>query len=335
MKYNTVIIRFLTLLLAALIASSCVRGPSRVRVSAILVATEAEAQQIVEKLRVGGDFAQLARLHSIGPGKDEGGDLGYFAPGEMMSEWEAEVLSLRVGQYSGVIYTASGYFILMKADEKTSAEYARMKEKEGQWIALAKQTVELIQQGRYEEGVPIAKKALQVAEATFGLQDPHTAASLNNLAELYRVQGKHNEAEPLYQRALKINEKALGPDHPEVATSLNNLAELYRVQGKHNEAGPLLKRALEINEKVLGPDHPAVATSLNNLAEFYRGQGKYAEAEPLYKRSLAILEKRLGPDHPKVATVLENMAELYEDMGNVEETMKLNKRAEKIRSKNR
>jgi tetratricopeptide (TPR) repeat protein len=57
---------------------------------------------------------------------------------------------------------------------------------------------------------------------------PMWPTSLNNLAELYRVQGNYGAAEPLYQRALRIRETALGPDHPDVATSLNNLAALYR-----------------------------------------------------------------------------------------------------------
>ncbi len=41
-------------------------------------------------------------------------------------------------------------------------------------------------------------------------EHPDVAQSLNNLAELYRVQGRYAEAEPLYQRALAIREKALG-----------------------------------------------------------------------------------------------------------------------------
>ena len=85
------------------------------------------------------------------------------------------------------------------------------------------------------------------------------AASLNNLAEIYRKQGKYAQAEPLYKRSLAIMEKALGPEHPSVATSLNNLALLYQAQGKYAEAEPLYKRALAIVEKALGPEHPDVA----------------------------------------------------------------------------
>ena len=97
--------------------------------------------------------------------------------------------------------------------------------------------------------------------------DIRFATSLNNLAELYRVQGQYAQAEPLYQRSLAILEKTVGPEHPDVATSLNNLALLYQAQGQYAQAKPLYQRSLAILEKVLGPEHPDVAASLNNLAE--------------------------------------------------------------------
>ena len=73
------------------------------------------------------------------------------------------------------------------------------------------------------------------------------AASLNNLAELYKAQGQYAVAEPLYKRSLTIAEKALGPEHPSVGTSLNNLAALYRKQGQYAAAEPLYKRSLALS----------------------------------------------------------------------------------------
>ncbi len=75
------------------------------------------------------------------------------------------------------------------------------------------------------------------------------AASLNNLAELYRAQGKYAEAEPLNQRALVIREKALGPDHPHVAQSLENYATLLRETGRNTEAAKMEARAKAIRAK--------------------------------------------------------------------------------------
>ena len=157
----------------------------------------------------------------------------------------------------------------------------------------------LYDRGLYEEAEPLYQRSLAISEKALGPDHPEVAATLNNLAGLYRSQGRYEEAEPLYQRDLAISEKALGPDHPSVATTLNNLAGLYRSQGRYEEAEPLYQRDLAISEKALGPDHPSVAITLNNLAGLHRSQGRYEEAEPLYQRSLAIKEKALGPEHPR------------------------------------
>ena len=76
-----------------------------------------------------------------------------------------------------------------------------------------------------------------------GRETPVVTESLNNLAELYRIQGRYAEAEPLYRRSLAIRERTLGPEHSSVATSLNNLAEVYRGQGRWEDAAPLYPRA--------------------------------------------------------------------------------------------
>jgi tetratricopeptide (TPR) repeat protein len=75
------------------------------------------------------------------------------------------------------------------------------------------------------------------------------AASLNNLAELYRAQGQYTEAEPLSKRALAIREKAFGSEHPNVATSLENYAGLLRLMDRPDEAEPLESRAKAIRVK--------------------------------------------------------------------------------------
>src|SRR5450631_2452208 len=93
-------------------------------------------------------------------------------------------------------------------------------------------------------------------EQHLGPEHPHTATSLNNLADLYKSQGWYARAEPLYLRALQIYEQHLGPEHPHTATSLNNLADLYENQGKYAEAEQLHLRALQIYKQHLGPEHP-------------------------------------------------------------------------------
>ena len=158
------------------------------------------------------------------------------------------------------------------------------------WESYITAAQQAYQQADYAEAEKQLEAALTEAEA-FGPDDVRLATSLNNLAELYRIQGKYAEAEPLNKRSLVIDEKALGPEHPAVATSLNNLALIYDAQGRYGEAEPLYKRALAIWEKALGPEHPDVATSLENYADLLRKTGRVSEAKEMEARAKAIRAK--------------------------------------------
>jgi hypothetical protein len=54
-------------------------------------------------------------------------------------------------------------------------------------VQLNGQVLNLRQQGKYTEAVPIAKEALDIREKSLGPDHPDVATSLNNLGELYRA----------------------------------------------------------------------------------------------------------------------------------------------------
>ena len=78
--------------------------------------------------------------------------------------------------------------------------------------ALNQQVTQLIEQGKYEEALPIAERAFEVAMRTLCSEDLETATALNNLGFLLVESGDYAKAEPLYQEALRIRQKVLGPD---------------------------------------------------------------------------------------------------------------------------
>ena len=75
---------------------------------------EAKAKEILAQLQSGGDFAQLARQHSLDPSTQEsGGDLGFFPRGTLVvPEVEDAAFALSVGQISSVISSPMGYHIV-------------------------------------------------------------------------------------------------------------------------------------------------------------------------------------------------------------------------------
>ena len=192
---------------------------------------------------------------------------------------------------------------------------------------LNQQAMELYQQGKYSEAIPLQEKLLAIFKKILGENHSSTAAILNGLAQLYDFQGKYSEAEPLYKEALAIRKEQLGDNHPDTARSLNDLAGLYQHQGKYSEAEPLYKEALAIRKKSLGDNHPDTAISLNDLALLYQYQGRYSEAESLYKEALVTLKKQLGDNHPYTAASLNDLALLYQYQGRYSEAEPLYKEA--------
>ena len=79
----------------------------------ILVKEQAEAEAILQELKGGKDFAELAKAKSVDTGSaDKGGDLGPIRHGQTVPEFDEEAFRLKEGELSAVIKTEYGYHIL-------------------------------------------------------------------------------------------------------------------------------------------------------------------------------------------------------------------------------
>ncbi|RCJ29215.1 pilus assembly protein PilF [Nostoc minutum NIES-26] len=182
-------------------------------------------------------------------------------------------------------------------------------------------------QGLYQQAEPWLQQCEKVTKNRLGLEHPHVAASLNNLAQIYHSTGRYSEGEPLFQQALELRKSLLGDNHPHVAASLNNLAALYHSTGRYSEAELLYQQALELRKSLLGDNHLDVATSLNNLAGLYGDIGRYSEAEPLCQQALALTKRLLGDNHSHVAASQNNLAQIYHSTGRYSEAEPLYQQA--------
>jgi len=88
----------------------------KIRCAHILVEKFAEAQQVLERLKKGEDFAKLATEKSICPSRKKGGDLGLFGHGMMVRPFEQAAFALQKGQLSEVVKTEFGYHIIKRLD---------------------------------------------------------------------------------------------------------------------------------------------------------------------------------------------------------------------------
>ncbi len=93
--------------------------PAQVKASHILVRTKEEAQAVLDELKKGADFVELAKARSIDTGTaGNGGDLGYFGSGAMVEVFEKAAFALAPGQLSGIVESEYGFHIILCVDKK-------------------------------------------------------------------------------------------------------------------------------------------------------------------------------------------------------------------------
>jgi peptidyl-prolyl cis-trans isomerase C len=95
--------------------------PDQVRARQIVVSTEEEGQKVLGLLRQGESFAAIAGQYSMSPDAKEGGDLGFFAKGEMPPEFEKAVFSLPVGRLSDLVKSEYGYHVFLVEEKREAA----------------------------------------------------------------------------------------------------------------------------------------------------------------------------------------------------------------------
>ncbi len=124
------------------------KQPLQVRVSHILVQSDPswdasrkrdarkKVEEILNDLKKNRDFAALAREHSDGPTRTNGGDLGYIRPGQLDKQFESKVFALKVGEVSDIIETDNGFHLFKVVEKKpeTILAYEDVKEKIRQFL---------------------------------------------------------------------------------------------------------------------------------------------------------------------------------------------------------
>jgi TonB family protein len=154
--------------------------------------------------------------------------------------------------------------------------------------------LKLYAEGKYDEALPLAKRAVKLRETALGADDPLLRSALMNLVDIYFALGKQGDAQSSLERLAKSHEKT-DPVASSYSRVLGRLALVHFVKGNLSKAEESYQRALEVTEKAFGPDGDSTAQAILNLAEFYQVNRNYKKGEPLYKRLVSIQEKRSGP----------------------------------------
>ncbi|MFS0688702.1 peptidylprolyl isomerase [Sporosarcina sp. 179-K 8C2 HS] len=149
------------------IAKGVERAKTEVHARHIVVKDEKTANEVLAKLKEGGDFAKLAKEYSTEPVAEQtGGDLGWFGPGKMVQEFEDAAYSLKKGEISEPVKTSFGYHIIELLDtrkaetDKTEEEIKAEIEDGLKRVQFEEKLQELIKAADVDIKVDEFKKAL-------------------------------------------------------------------------------------------------------------------------------------------------------------------------------
>lgn len=101
------------------------KPPEEIKASHILVRTQAEAEKLLEQLKGGTDFRELAAKNSIDPAAEKGGRLlmqngsEWLPRGTFEASFETELFKVPKGEIGGPIKSQFGWHVLWVEDRRT------------------------------------------------------------------------------------------------------------------------------------------------------------------------------------------------------------------------
>ena len=199
------------------------------------------AEEVLKKIRAGGDFTALAREFSEDPGtKENGGYLPSFHRGTMVPEFEKAVFALNPGQTSGLVKTQFGYHIikLEKVNMNLPPDFEKNKNQYRDRILYQMReqaTGQYFNRLRQQAKIVITDPMLKALIAW------QQAGSLQRDPALY--ESKLNEVTSECTKALR----KLTEESPEYWMVMVLLSQVYDAQGKKDKALETLRSVLEQN----------------------------------------------------------------------------------------
>lgn len=165
--------------------------------------------------------------------------------------------------------------------------------------------------GKYNDGLKVAQRILNVSMTQWGKWHMNTANGYHNMGINYFYKADSIRAIECHQEELAIVLALLGEQDRHTAIAYSRLAISYTSKGDYVHAIVYFQKALYIQLAVVGKESSDVAGSYNNLGNCYRNKGDYTQAIFYHRQSLAIKLAVWGEQHIYTANSYNNLGVCY------------------------
>lgn len=163
--------------------------------------------------------------------------------------------------------------------------------------ALDRQVVKLFSEGKYEEALPMAERAVELRAAALGKNALKTGESVRNLAYVQLAAGRTKTAAGSFERAIAIFSETpalSAKSRDELGAMLERAGAARFELGQSPRAVELLRRAVAERDLVHGADSLKSADASFLMANVLYSTRDYKAAATSYWRALETRQSRLG-----------------------------------------
>lgn len=176
--------------------------------------------------------------------------------------------------------------------------------------------VNLFQQKRYREALPILEDLLKLFSAEFGPKHRATLRCRMHIAGVYLQLRKLTTAREMYEQILVDQQPQFSENDPDRLEALSNLAKVYYDLAEYQKSCELYESVLPHLE---GLNDRNLAAFQQNLAIVYYRRGRNDRGFELYRAACLTALEILGPSHPDFLQVLRTMASITGRSGQSEQ----------------
>ena len=265
---------------------------------------KARATELLGKVKAGADFGEVAKKHSDDPGSgSQGGSLGEFPKGTMVSAFESALDKLAIGGISEPVLTPFGYHII-KLESRTEERFKPLEEVREEVIQSLKEikarqkvrrTAKHIYQDAEKTGdlkSAAEKNQVQTATSEFFSREDHNLPEIGNQPQFFNTAfsiGENKVSQPIHTQEASYILKLAGNKEPyipelkevrePVEQALTERVNEKLTSSKFKELEQKLAQEKDLEKIIKGLDLSVKHTPFFSMADSIPGIGNIKEVK--------------------------------------------------------